>query len=165
MAAKISARLRLRKPAGLTDSSAPAAGDTMQVCFAAKDASIGSAAAFARNHLSARCEVVSDGLWCFEAVKAVGATHRRTVTGGGLHSVSLPQFKAVNTALSNLKTAISGTYHAFDFRKYGHRYLAEAQYRFNRRFDLSVILPRLLRAAALTPKQPERIIRLAELHR
>lgn len=120
-------------------------------------------AAFASQHLSPKCEVISDGLWCFEAVKSVGATHQRTVTGGGVHSVSLPQFKAVNTVLSNLKTAISGTYHAFDFKKYGHRYLAEAQYRFNRRFDLSVILERLLRAAASTPRQPERIIRLAEL--
>lgn len=140
-------------------------GKPVVMCLNIQPFTKDAVAAFARNHLSARCEVVSDGLWCFEAVTAVGATHRRTVTGGGVHSVSLPQFKAVNTALSNLKTAISGTYHAFDFRKYGHRYLAEAQYRFNRRFDLSVILRRLLRAAALTPKQPERLIRLAELHR
>jgi hypothetical protein len=27
---------------------------------------------------------------------------------------------------------ISGTYHAFDFGKYGHRYLAEVQYRYKR---------------------------------
>ncbi len=43
-----------------------------------------------------------------------------------------------------------GTYHAFDFAKYAHRYLAEAQYRFNRRFNLRSILLRLLRAASLT---------------
>jgi len=48
-----------------------------------------------------------------------------------------------------LKTAFSGTYHAFNFSKYAQRYLAEVQYRFNRRFDLSVILSRLLRASAV----------------
>ena len=57
----------------------------------------------------------------------------------------LPQFKAVNTLLGNLKTAISGTYHAFDFAKYAHRYLAEFQYRFNRRFNMRTILTRLAR--------------------
>ena len=57
--------------------------------------------------------------------------------------------------LGNLKRALSGTYHAFDFAKYAHRYLAEAQYRFNRRFNLRSILARLLRAACLSP-QPRR---------
>jgi hypothetical protein len=38
--------------------------------------------------------------------------------------------------LANLKTAITGTYHAFGFAKYAHRYLAEFQYRFNRRFNM-----------------------------
>ena len=56
----------------------------------------------------------------------------------------------MNTVMGNLKTAISGTYHAFNFRKYADRYLAEVQYRFNRRFDLSTILKRLVRAAATT---------------
>ena len=73
--------------------------------------------------------------------------HERHVTGGGRASVKLPQFQAVNTVLSNLKTALAGTYHAVKFAKYAHRYLAEVQYRFNRRFDLSVILPRLVHAA------------------
>jgi hypothetical protein len=30
----------------------------------------------------------------------------------------LPQFRAVNTVLSNLKTGLAGTYHAFKFAKY-----------------------------------------------
>ncbi|MDP1721640.1 MAG: IS1595 family transposase, partial [Candidatus Gottesmanbacteria bacterium] len=41
-------------------------------------------------------------------------------------------------------------------------YLAEFQYRFNRRFDLSVILVRLLRASSVTSPYPERLIRAAE---
>ena len=38
----------------------------------------------------------------------VGADHERVVTGGGRASVELAQLKAVNTVLSNLKTAASG---------------------------------------------------------
>lgn len=117
---------------------------------------------WAQKSLCASAQVVSDGLWCFKAVTASGATHERTVTGGGPASVKLEQFRAVNTLLGNLKTAFSGTYHAFNFDKYAHRYLAEVQYRFNRRFDLSAILARLLRASSVTSPHPERLIRSAE---
>jgi hypothetical protein len=41
-------------------------------------------------------------------------------------------FTWVNTILGNLKTSMSGTFHAFDFEKYASRYLAAVQYRFNR---------------------------------
>lgn len=47
-----------------------------------------------------------------------------------------PEFGWLNTILGNLKTSFSGTYHAFDFAKYGSRYLAAFAYRFNRRFHL-----------------------------
>ncbi|MET3133132.1 hypothetical protein AAKU55_003414, partial [Oxalobacteraceae bacterium GrIS 1.11] len=56
----------------------------------------------------------------------------------------------------------SGTYHAFKFAKYGSRYLAEAQYRFNRRFDLGAILDSLLCDAVGTGPRCERWLRLAE---
>jgi hypothetical protein len=107
--------------------------------------------------------LVSDGLACFEAASDTGAHHDRHVTGGGKHSVKLPQFWAVNNVLGNLKMALTGTYHSFDFLKYAHRYLAEAQYRFNRRFNLRSILPRLLRAACLTKPQSRQVIRAAEV--
>ena len=96
--------------------------------------------------------VVSDGLWCFGATTIVGAEHERHVTGGGKASVKLPQFQAVNTVLGNLKNAITGTYHAFDFAKYAHRYLAEFQYRLNRRFNMKIILSRLLTARSVGPR-------------
>ena len=64
--------------------------------------------------------------------------------------------------LGNLKTALTGTYHSFDRAKYGARYLAEFAYRFNRRFDLAAMLPRLLRAAAQTRPLPLRVLRLSE---
>lgn len=52
----------------------------------------------------------------------------------------------MNTVPGNLKTAINGTCHTFDFHKYADRYLSEIQYRFNRRFDLGSILKRAPRA-------------------
>ena len=76
---------------------------------------------WARKSMCASAEVVSDGLWCFQAVTAVGASHKRTVTGGGAASVKLQQLKAVDTLLGNLKTAFAGTYHSFNFDKYAHR--------------------------------------------
>jgi hypothetical protein len=60
---------------------------------------------------------------------------------------------------------LSGTYHAFKFAKYAHRYLAEFQYRFNRRYNLPTIFSRLLRAAALAPPQPARLLLAAEVRR
>jgi len=61
--------------------------------------------------------------------------------------------------LSNVKCALDGTYHAFKFPLYAHRYLAEAAWRFNRRFDLAVLVPRLLVAAARCKPWPERRLR------
>ena len=117
---------------------------------------------WAKTALAASAHVVSDGLRCFTAVTASGATQERIVTGSGPASVKLAQFRAVNTFLGNLKTAYAGTYHAFNFAKYAHRYLAEVQYRFNRRFDLSSLLKRLLVAAVRTSPRPERFLRAAE---
>jgi len=110
--------------------------------------------------------VVSDGLACFK-VAAADATgvHERHVTGGGKASVKLQQFNAFNTLLSNLKTAINGTSHAFNCAKHAHRYLGELQYRFNRRFDPSTTLRRLARAAIVTPPLPASALFAAEASR
>ena len=39
------------------------------------------------------------------------------------------------------------------------RYLAEFQYRFNRRFDLSNLIPRLAYVVLRTPPMPERLLK------
>ncbi len=137
-------------------------GHPLFVCLTKLEFTKDAMAVWAKKSLSASAHVVSDGLWCFKAVTVSGASHDRIVTGGGAASVKLKKFRAVNTLLGNLKTAFSGTYHAFNFSKYAHRYLAEVQYRFNRRFDLSGILQRLLRASAATSPYPARLIRSAE---
>jgi hypothetical protein len=141
-----------------------AEGKPVLACLSPQPLTSEAVAIFAARSLSPSASVVSDGLWCFRGVTIIGAEHEPIVTGGGKASTELPQFKAVNTVLSNLKTALSGTYHAFKFAKYAHRYLAEFQYRFNRRYDLAAIFSRLLRAAALAPPLPARLL-LAEVRR
>lgn len=105
---------------------------------------------WAAKSLAPTARVVTDGLWCFQAVTQTAAAHERHVLGGGRQAVQRPEFRWVNTMLGNLKTALSGTYHAIDHAKYAHRYLAEFAYRFNRRFDMAAMVPRLLRAAVTT---------------
>lgn len=103
---------------------------------------------WASQNLHPQTLVVSDGLSCFRGVKDAGCLHQPHVVGKGRKSIDMGCFHWVNTILGNIKTAIDGTYHGFKFKKYAQRYLAEAQYRFNRRFDLSSLIPRLLYVAA-----------------
>jgi len=115
--------------------------------------------AWAEKALDSTCVVLSDGLGSFRCLSEYVVCHHRVILGSGRSSAQHPEFRWVNTLLGNLKTAIAGTYHAFKFRKYAHRYLAEFQYRFNRRFDLRAILARLAVAAIATAPRPERVLR------
>ncbi|TAM80166.1 MAG: IS1595 family transposase [Candidimonas sp.] len=117
---------------------------------------------WAAQSLAPTAHVVSDGLWCFQSATHTAATHERHVTGHGRQAVQRPEFHWVNTLLGNLKTALSGTYHSFNHAKYAHRYLAEFAYRFNRRFDLAAMVPRLLRAAVTTKPLPLSVLRVSE---
>jgi hypothetical protein len=107
--------------------------------------------------------VVSDGLACFRGVAAAGLEHQPVVTGGGPASVKLEDFRWLNTILGNVKSALHGTYHKVS-PQHLPRYLADFCYRFNRRFDLAAMLPRLGYAAAHTPPMPYRLLKLAEAH-
>ena len=118
-------------------------------------------ALWAQRCLAPGTAVYSDGLACFAAVAEAGCTHHPTVVGARKPR-DLPQFKWINTVLGNLKTSLSGSYHAFDFKKYAHHYLAAFAYRFNRRFDMRELPQRLVVAAASCPPKPERVIRAAE---
>jgi ribosomal protein L37AE/L43A len=140
-------------------------GHPLYACLSPQPPTNQAMAAFAASHIAPSATVVSDGLWCFRMAALVGAGHQRLVTHGGKAAVRLPQFKAVNTLLGNLKTAITGTYHAFDFAKYAHRYLAEFQFRFNRRFNMKTILLGLLHSLVAAPPSPEQWLRTAEVHR
>lgn len=118
---------------------------------------------WARDHLSPDSTIVSDGLACFKAVTSIGCDHERVVVGTKQRSTDLACFNWVNTMLGNIKTSLSGTFHAFS-ANHIPRYLAEFQYRFNRRYDLSAMIPRLLHASIATPPMPKKLLRLAESH-
>jgi transposase-like protein len=106
--------------------------------------------------------VFSDGLGCFRATADAGCEHVAVIMGGRKPK-EVPIFQWLNTIMGNVKTGLSGTYHAFNFQKYGDRYLAEIAYRFNRRFNLKGMLQRLLIACIGSRPQPERLLRSAEL--
>jgi ribosomal protein L37AE/L43A len=87
---------------------------------------------FAKRSLDPDCAVVSDGLACFGRVTDAGCAHQAIKTGSGPAAARTPAFKWVNTALGNIKAAITGT------------------------------IPRLAWAAVRTPPMPSRLLKLAE---
>src|SRR5271156_4195897 len=118
---------------------------------------------FAKRNFDRSCQVVSDGLACFASVTDAGCTHQAIKTGSGSASARTPAFKWVNTALGNIKASIVGTYRSIS-SKHVPRYLAEFEYRFNRRYDLSAMMPRLCWASVRTTPMPYRLLKLAEVY-
>jgi DNA-directed RNA polymerase subunit RPC12/RpoP/transposase-like protein len=114
-------------------------------------------------HLHPGAEVVTDGWKSYRSLDANGWSHEAKQSDTkGWRRAKHPAFKWVNTILGNLKANLLGVCRAIRL-KHLPRYLAEFQYRFNRRFDLSTILQRLLRASVLTPPMPYRLLKLAEI--
>ena len=105
--------------------------------------------------------VVSDGMWCFRAVRESGCQHQPILTGGTFRGSAHPAFKWANTILGNVKNALRGTFHAVR-KKHAPRYLAEFEYRFNRRFDLPAMIERLAYVCLRTPPMPYQLLTLAE---
>jgi transposase-like protein len=116
---------------------------------------------WAKHDLSPGCVVISDGLACFTGVTDASCQHRAIVVGGRKPK-DLPEFGWINTVLGNLKTSLGGAYHAFDFAKYGTRYLGAFVYRFNRRFHLDTLPMRLVVAAVTIGPRPATWLRQAE---
>lgn len=120
-------------------------------------------ARYAKSSLVVGSTVFSDGLHCFRAVTDAACAHIPIVTGGGRKSTQLSTFKWVNTLLGNVKNALLGTFHAIR-KKHVPRYLAEFEYRFNRRFDLPIMIDRLIYVALRTPPMPYRFLKMAEVY-
>jgi hypothetical protein len=125
-------------------------------------------ATLAQRNFHPASTVVSDGLHCFTGVGNTGVgnagcVHQPIITGSGRKAALNPAFKWVNTTLGNIKSAITGTYRAIGDR-HVPRYLAEFEYRFNRRYDLAAMIPRLGYVAVRTPPMPYRLLKLAEDH-
>ncbi len=115
--------------------------------------------AWAKQHIEPGTTVISDGLACFNAVTKADCLHDKIVCGGGKASVEEPEFYWVNTILGSLKSALRSTYHAIQ-PKYAQRYLADFQYRFNRRFSLKDILPRFFYVGLRTPPMTEKMLKI-----
>ena len=137
-------------------------GEAQFVCLAQLPFTKQAVSAFVDKRLVRPLTVVSDGLACF-TVSATAGVHERVVVSDGDRAAAYVHFNAVSTTQSNLKTAISGAYHAIKFAKYAHRYLAEFQYRFNRRFDMRAIFGRFARAACGSSALNRTVIRAAEV--
>jgi len=108
-------------------------------------------------------DIISDGLIGFEIVRQYGCSHKVVISPKGKAGTEVNAFKWLNVILGNLKTTLLGTHHAFKFTKYAPRYLAEVQYRFNRRFDLTLMIPSLINMIAVARPCPYgRILPLTE---
>ncbi len=61
-----------------------------------------------------------------------------------------------------MKKSIQGTYNSIAHKQL-LRHLTEFCYRFNRRFNLDAMLPRIGYIAVRTPPMPERLLKMAEV--
>jgi transposase-like protein len=120
-------------------------------------------ARWSERHIKPNSIVISDSLACFRAIATENKHHFRAVTGGNLDMLEHPAFKWVNTMIGNVKNSLRGSCHAIG-AKHLPRHLAEYCYRFNNRFDLRALLPRLARVAVRTPPMPYRLLKLAEVY-
>ena len=118
---------------------------------------------YAKTYLTPGCLVISDGLACFNAVEKASCIHVPIISPGGRKGAQHPLFKWVNTLLGNVKNAITGILHSVSL-KHVPRYLAEFEYRFNRRYRLGDMIERLTYVGLRTPPMPYRLLRLAEDH-
>ena len=112
---------------------------------------------WSEKNLEVGSSVLSDGLSCFRGVKNAGFNHHFLVVGNSRDANKTAAFDWVNTILGNLKTALAGTFHKLSAHHL-QRHLATFQYRFNRRYRLKEMLPRLAWVALRTPPMPRRLL-------
>lgn len=112
---------------------------------------------WSEKNLETGSSVLSDGLSCFRGVKKAGFNHHYLVVGNSRDANKTASFDWVNTILGNLKTALAGTFHKLSAHHL-QRHLATFQYRFNRRYRLKEMLPRLAWVALRTPPMPRRLL-------
>jgi hypothetical protein len=107
----------------------------------------------AKASLAAGSDVVTDGLSCWPAVARAGCRHWPMPTGSGRQAARWTPFKWCQSALANIKTALSGTHHHVSAR-HAQRDpglgpaqrdpgLASLAWRLNRRSQLDSLTERL----------------------
>ena len=118
---------------------------------------------WADKYIEPEAIVISDGLACFRAIADENRHHLYAKTGGDLDKLEHSAFNWVNTMIGNVKNSLRGSCHSVS-SKHLPRHLAEYCFRFNNRFDLRCLLPRLVKAAVKTPPMPYKLLKLAELN-
>lgn len=119
---------------------------------------------WAKSYLYPRSIVATDGLAGFNIISKINEhKHISIPMKKDRMTGEIPYFHWVNTILGNVKSALTGTYRS-SRSVYHERYLAEFQYRINRRFDLRSLFTSLIYAATYTPPLPGRLLSRAVNH-
>ncbi|MCG3132452.1 MAG: hypothetical protein FLDDKLPJ_03302 [Phycisphaerae bacterium] len=99
---------------------------------------------FAESKIEKGATLKTDGWGAYASVAKSGYQHKAIVTGSGKQAVQ--KFPWVHTFISNMKRMLLGTYHSVS-PKHLDRYLAEFDYRGNRRWQEASLFERLILAA------------------
>ncbi len=99
---------------------------------------------FAENKINKGATLKTDGWGAYRSVAKAGYVHEATVTGSG--KVAVQTFPWLHTFIANMKRMILGTYHSVS-PKHLDGYLAEFNYRTNRRWLEASLFDRLIDAA------------------
>ena len=99
-------------------------------------------------NLAEACETICDSPHCYDTLCALCKNKA--------HLKFFPKTESkkinwLNIIISNIKASIYGTFHSIDFVRYGYRYLADLEYRFNRRFNLKAMFYELISSASQAP--------------
>ena len=110
-----------------------------------KDFSRENMKSWLEENLGGHCEATCDTQHCYENMCAL-CQDNMAIELRGENKKSRHWLKLI---LSNMKASIYATYHNINYESYGYRYLADLQYRFNRRFNLKEMFYGLISLASL----------------
>lgn len=111
--------------------------------------------------LTPACVVATDGFASFKVIAKFNEhKHCPIPMKKDPETGEVPYFQWINTILGNVKCAITGTYRS-GAKKYSERYLAEFQYRINRRFNLRSLFVSLVHTAFYTAPLSGKLLKRA----
>ena len=112
-------------------------------------------------HLDENCIVTTDGFRPFSNICHVVDLHHSINTAGIYKDPNNKFIHWVNTMIGNVKRSLHGTYHSVS-SKHLPRYLAEFNFRFNNRFNMSSMIEIFVKQAMKTKPLPQHKLKLAE---
>ena len=118
---------------------------------------------WSQNHILEGSTVSSDVLPFFSGLREADFSHQSVVIGNSKNPEKTAQFRWINIILCNLRTSLAGTCRKLS-SEHLPWHLATFQYRFNRRFSLKDLVPRLTYICLRTPPMPMALLKIAESH-